>query len=298
MNKNKTLLALAFVILAVAPMSIILIGEQSNAYVSMSDDSARVWGEGFTTNGNGTLHVILKNNDEFNNSEQITLSVHDKTIDGPVLATSSPVIVPAGGTYEVQISFNIGSAGEHSLAVTGEPANQFPVDGQGNHANFISTVSVTVKESILSKPTTYIAIAVVAILIAIAVFMHMRNTPAKKPDTTFTELEEQKRASKGGADSAPKTSATEKKRYDKASTTEPPKATPKEKAKPAAEEKKSPKEKTQPKESTKPAQEEKKATTFTELEKEKSSKKDAVTNKESSSSEEPKKLKYVSSRRK
>ena len=263
MNKIKTIMALALIALAMVPMGLTLLSDESEAYLTINDG---IHGEGFATNSDGTLFLHISNDEEI--PITITLTV---IIDGneDEAKTFPDIEVKAGGG-DIELRFRVGGAGEHSVKVTGTPSSLF-------FPNNNNTGTINVKQSILDKPTTYIAIAVVVILIVIAFYLHMRNAPAKKPDTTFRELEEQKKASKGEVESAPKASATEKKRYDKASTTEPPNATPKEKAKPAPEEKK--------------------ATTFTELEKEKASKKETA-KKDSSSSDEPKKLKYVSSRRK
>jgi hypothetical protein len=277
MNKSKMIMALAFAILAIAPMSLVLISEQSEAYLTISDD---IRGDGFSTSGDGTLHIPFSNN----TGMDVTLTALIVKEGNNEVYRATNVIVPEGGGT-VDLHFKIGSKGDHNLTVVGEPNDAFYSPDGVSFVNS-NTVTISVKESVLSKPSTYVAIAVVAILIVIAAYMYMRNAPTKKPDTTFTELEQQKRVSKGEVDSAPKASATEKRRYDKASATEPPKEAPKEKA--------SKKEAVKPE----PAPEEKKATTFTELEKEKSAKKEASVKKDSSSSEEPKKLKYVSSRRK
>jgi len=274
MNHKKTLIALAVIALAAIPISIIM-NDGSDASVSIEDDS--VWGKGFTNTGDGTLFVVLKNTES--EDQIITIIV----TEGSKELTRTNVTVPADSTYTAEVRFRLGSVGSHNVTVTCEPYYLFPQLPNGTHVNS-NTAVITVTESILSKPSTYAAIAVVAILIVIAAFLYMRNAPTTKPDTTFTELDRQKKESRADAEEVPKASATERKRYKDSS------GRPKEAAKPPA-----------------PPPEEKKAASFTELDRQKKEKKEAPPpkqkespppKKKESSSEEPKKIKYVSSRRK
>jgi len=309
MNHKRIVIALAVFMIALTSVSIIG-SEESDAWVSIEDG---IRGEGFSTNSGGTLIIPIANTED----TPVTLTRIIVKENGEEVHRAYNVVVPAGGG-EVRLSFTLHGAGEHLLTITGEPSSLFYPNTDKN------TAVVKVTESVLSKPTTYIAIAVIAILIVIAFYMHLRNAPTKKPDTTFTELERQKRESREEeVVSTRKSSATEVKRYDKASSE--PQRPPEEKKtftelhkeknagkeqKPQKEkEKKAPafaglkREKSEPKEKKPAAQKkepEKKAASFTELEKEKSQKKEAsaTQKKESSSDEPPKKLKYVSSRRK
>lgn len=269
MNNNKTMIALAFVMLAIVPVSMVLMSDGSDADLTIEDG---MHGEGFATNSDGTLFVPIFNTEDL--PKTITLTV---IIDDNDERTFPNVEVPANGG-DIELRFRIGGAGEHTIKVIGKPADPsdrfFPIDNNDG--------TVNVKQSIMDKPATYIAIAVVVILIVIAFYMHTRNAPAKKPEITFTELEERKRASRGETKSTPNVSATERRRYNKASASEPSDATPKKKG-------------NAPEEKAAPAPVEKKASTFTELEREKAAEKES---KKDQSSEEPKKLKYVSSRRK
>jgi len=230
-------------------------------------DLGNIWGEGFTNTNDGTLFVTLKNT-EFSDQD-ITIVV---TSDSGKELARATVTVPASSTYTAELRFRLG-LGNHELTVTCTPATLFLPPG--SPINY-DTVTVSVDESLWSKPTTYAAIVVVALLIVIAFYLRMRSAPATKPDTTFTELERQKGA-KAEAAETPKASATERRKYRGSEES------PKESKKPAAKPPEPP--------------EEKKAASFTELEKQKGEKKETAPKKESSSGE-PKKLKYVSSRRK
>jgi len=267
MNQKRTMIALAVIMMTVLPMSLLMSGESdANLYL----DDGKVWGEGFTNTSDGTLSVSLRSDEPVDWGITITV-----TENGRELARTA-VVVPAGSTYVATLSFRLDSLGDHELTVTCTPASAFPSAGGGNLNS--QTITITVTESIWSKPATYAAIAVIAILIVIAVYLRMRNAPAKKPDVTFTELE-QRKESREDAEEKPKASVTERKRY-KGSEAKPKEAKPKE-TKPSA------------------PPEKKEAGTFTELEKQKKEeKKEAPPKKKEASSGEPKKLKYVSSRRK
>jgi len=286
MNHKLTLVVIAVIIMAAIPIGIIM-SENSNANVSVDDT---ISGSGFTTTSDGTLHVPLKITTPLSDPQQITITVTDSN-GNPV--ASAPATIPAGdynasapSIYTLDISFRLSSAGSHTLTVTCTPKEVFQQDVNGNtiYANW-NTVTINVTQNIWSKTSTYAAIIVVVILIVIAIYLHMRNAPVKKPDTTFTDLERQKKESKGEVEEAPKTSATERKRYKSSGSDGSPK--PKEAAKSSK---------------TSAPPEEKKAATFTELEKQKSEKKavepKSEPKKDDSSSGEPKKIKYVSSRRK
>jgi len=262
MNHKRTIIALAAILMAIVPVGIIM-SDGSDA----SMDLGKIWGEGFTNTSDGTLFVTLKNTEY--SDQEITIVV---TSDSGRELARATVTVPANSTYTAELRFGLG-LGSHDLTVTCTPAILFvPPDSPINY----DTVNLNVTESLWSKPTNNGAIIAVALLIVIAFYLRMRNAPATKPDTTFTELERQKESKTETAET-PRASATERRRYR--GSEEPPKEAKKPVAKPP-----------EP-----PA--EKKAASFTELEKQKSEKKETAPKKESSS-EEPKKLKYVSSRRK
>lgn len=260
MNHKKTLIVLAIAMMAMIPVSIMM-SDESDAGMEIRD----AWGDGFSNNGDGTLFIVLKNTES--SDTDITITVKE---DGRELAKETVTVPADTESYTAELRFRIDGLGSHDLTITCEPVNLFPIPPSGDPLNYWN-VTVNVGESIWTKPSTYAAIIVVALLIVIAAYLRMRNAPATKPDTTFTELEKQKGGSTREAESKPKASATERRRY----------STPSEPSKPPVAE-------------APPAPpKEKKASSFTELDKEK---------KESASkpktSEEPKKLKYVSSRRK
>jgi Predicted membrane protein len=275
MNHKKTIVALTVVMMAFISLSAIA-GEDSDAVVAISDG---LRAEGFANNSDGTLIINFNNMDGVD--REIIITVTDLNDPGKVYVTRT-VTVPDGKT-DVPISFRISDSGDHEVRITCEPQGLFYFDGTKYLNN--QTMIISVSQSIWSNMTTYIAIAVVAILIVIAAVLKMRSAPATKPDTTFTELEKQK-DSKPVNEDVPQT--TSRRRYNEEKSApvqketkatsftelEKSKAEPKPKAKPAKEEKS--KAEPKPKDS-KPAKEEKK---------------------KEDPKEQPKKIKYVSSRRK
>lgn len=140
------------------------------------------------------------------------------------------------GTNTVEISFSLG-AGSHTVIVKASSEDTVFDAGADSFE-----LKISVEESVWSNVTTYLALIAVIIIVAIGVFYYIRNKPKSAPTTTFTELEEQKKAEKP-AEPAKKSTGTEKRRY----------------VEPSAE---------------KPAEpEEKKAASFTELEQQKKSEK-------------------------
>jgi len=276
MNHKKTIVALTVVMMAFISFSAIA-SEDSDAMMAISDNPRA---EGFANNSDGTLIINFNNTDGVDT--QIKITVTD--LNTSKVYTTQTVTVPEGKN-DIRISFRIGDSGAHEVLITCEPQELFPPFGT-EYLNR-QTMTINVSQSIWSNTTTYIAIAVVAILIVIAAVIKMRSAPATKPDTTFTELEKQKE-SKPVNEDVPQT--TSRRRYNEEKPApvqketkatsftelEKNKAEPKPKAKPAKEEK----SKAEPKpRDSKPAKEEKKE-------------------KKEDPSEQPKKIKYVSSRRK
>jgi len=291
MNHKLTLIAVAVIIMAVIPIGIVM-SNGSDAAVTFDENNHPAYGTGFTTSSDGTLHIPLMISDPFQDDRSITITVTDSN-NNNVIRTADDTIPAGASSYMAEITFRLGGVGSHTVNISITPEDMFPEitlsDNSIGHANTISNVTINVTQTIWSKTSTYIAIIVVVLLVVIAVYLHMRNAPVKKPETTFTDLERQKKEAKGGAEEAPRSSATERKRYKDSGSDGPP----------------------QPKETLKASKaskasappEEKKATTFTDLEKQKNEKKaaepkKAEPKKEEPSSEEPKKIKYVSSRRK
>jgi hypothetical protein len=296
MNHKRTIIALAVIVMAIASMSLIM-SDSSDARMTFG----KAYGDGFSNTGDGTLFVPLYNEGDAPQVIEITVTYRET---GKELIKQTVTVQPTtpGNPYVLELRFKIDRPGDHTLRITGTPAAAFPSTEGGANVNYIY-VDVNVSESIWSKTTTYLAIAAIAILIVIAAYMRIRSSSATKPEMTFTELERQQKESRGEAEEKPRSSATEKRKYKESESSK--KSSKKQQAPPP----------------------EKKEPTFTELENQKkaeaSSKKGAEPPpqkkaepapqkkqepapqkkqepppKKDKPQEEPKKLKYVSSRRK
>ena len=260
MDHKKAIAALTVMMMAFISLSVVT-ADESDAYVTIEDD---IKAYGFTNNGNGTLEILFKSSEANDTMITIVVTLVDS---GDVVAREDINIPP--GEYVATLNFKITSIGDHEILITCEPVGMFPSPG-GISMN-TQKLTIVVTESIWSKWTTFAAIGIIVLLIAIAAFIKMRNAPATKPDITFTQLERQKDKEDDDRQETPRT--TQRRRYEESTPA------PKKEAKPAS---------------------------FTELEKQKS---EPVPIKEpvkevkkeptkKANSEPPKKLKYVSSRRK
>ena len=116
----------------------------------------------------------------------------------------------------IKIASGVLSVGHHELRVSCTSTDSSnPVSGKDTF-----TVSIDVKESLVSKWTTYVIIAIVVIIIAILAYIKIRDTPKSENTMTFEELEAQRKAemaekaekkkNKSSSTSGP---STERKRY-------------------------------------------------------------------------------------
>ncbi|MDR2846572.1 MAG: hypothetical protein LBV63_04750 [Candidatus Methanoplasma sp.] len=270
MNFKKLMMVLA--VLAVFATPFTVLADSSDAYIEI-DANRDLYGSGFTNSGSGTLHIPLSSTEGTDVNITITVTYKDSgdRVTDPVTFT-----VPAGSKdFVAEMSFRISDVGSHELQITCTPATLFPLTN-------VDTVTVTVNQTIWSQWTTFAAIGIVALLIVIAAFIRMRSVPTTKPDTTFTELEKGRGSVEKAEPEKKPTVSTERKRYNTSSE-------------PAKSDTKKSEKKPEPK----PEPQEKKTESFTELQKQKSEKKAIREAEEKPSKDgEPKKLKYVSSRRK
>ena len=196
--KTAIAVALLLVVLAV-PMS------ESDADLTITDTGSDAK---FDTFNGGSLSFVVNNT-----ADACTIDVTVKN-GSKVVATADDYPIAAEGKTTVTVNMkDFTTAGTYDLVVTCESdsGNTFP-DGRNNF-----NVHVVVEKNVLSNWTTYVVIIVAVIAIAIIVFIKMRETPKKKPDMTFEQLEEERKAKmaskaekKASKDVAP---STERKKY-------------------------------------------------------------------------------------
>lgn len=286
MKTKNTIIILAAIMLTLVPALSLVDEDDSDATVSFINVT-----QGKITSDGGDLYVEFKNDESAERTVTITVT---NSNTGAVVGTATVTIPASTENYKATVHVNFGGTGEYNAKITCTPSSYF--DPGINY----TTEIVTVTDSIWSSWTAYAAIAIVVILVVIAVFLHMRNAPKIKPDTTFTELESEKNEGKP-AKTEERVPSTERKRY-KTNSLEKEKTA--KKSEPVKEESRS-KKKEEPKkvepvkEESKPKKkEEPKAQSFTEIEEKKKTSTKEKKDPASSDPEESKKLKYVSSRRK
>ena len=98
------------------------------------------------------------------------------------------------GKIVVEFSFRIQNQGNQYVEVIAEPSDAFPSGAR------TGSLTINVASSIWAEATTYIAIVVVIIIIALAAFLKMRSNPVSKASSTktFTQLDAEKKASRSG----------------------------------------------------------------------------------------------------
>lgn len=281
MKTRNTIIILAALMLTLVPALSLIDEDNSDATVSFVNVT-----QGKITSDGGDLYVEFMNDES---AERIVTITVTNSNTGAVVGTTTVTIPADVANYKATVHVNFGGTGEYNAKIACTPSSYF--DPGINY----TTTTVTVTDSIWSSWTAYAAIAIVVILVVIAVFLHMRNAPKIKPDKTFTELETEKNEGKP-VKTEERISSTERKRYKTNSLEKEQTA---KKVEPVKEESK-PKKKVEPvKEEPKPKKkEEPKAQSFTDIEEKKKTSTKEKKDSAPSDSEEPKKLKYVSSRRK
>ncbi len=250
MNAKKTLIIAVIMMLAVLPAIGLIDDSGSDATISIDGNVTQGT---ITSDSGGDIYIKLESTED--EDVDITITVTNSNTGDTVGETT--VTIPANEDITASVHVNFGSAGTYNAKITCTPSTYF------ENVNY-TTATITVTDSIWSNWTSYAAIIVVVLLVVIALVLHMRSAPKIKPDTTFTQLEEQQKepASKSGESAQ---HSTTRKKYKSSEASKPSEEAP---------------VKSEPK----------KAQNFTELEKQKKS--------SESDESEPKKLKYVSSRRK
>ncbi|MGI5964354.1 MAG: hypothetical protein ACOX8L_00620 [Candidatus Methanomethylophilaceae archaeon] len=215
--KNKIILAATvLVIAAVLPFAGIIDSDEADsapASSSLMILTSDIGYGGFDNRTEGHLDVPIINNNAEEAKVRVYVTYQNSTDQ---LASTEITVSGNGGITVASLVFMIGSSGEKSLTVHGEsltPEVEFVTDSYGNSLNYANVV-INVNHSIWSDWTTYVAIILVVILIAVAFYVRGRNVPKKEKTMTFTEMEQQER-NRRSAKEAPKTTktTTERRRY-------------------------------------------------------------------------------------
>ncbi|MBO4797720.1 MAG: hypothetical protein J5494_02965 [Candidatus Methanomethylophilaceae archaeon] len=191
------------VLLIISVLALAVPASASDAVLTVTDTGS---GDSFDTFNGGSLHFTISNSGSACTAD-ITVKNGSQTV-----AESKAYPIAGEGTTEVRIDMkNFTREGTYNLdiyCVSNDSGN--PFDESGHFSR-----NITVEKNVLSNWTTYVVIIVAIIAVAIIVYIKMRETPKKKSDMTFEQLEaeRQAKAAKKKTSSTEPAPSTERKRY-------------------------------------------------------------------------------------
>jgi|GEM_PF-1193283 len=199
---SKKIVALALV-LSFLVLPLAFAGSSSAADLQFDNSQSRVGS--FTQGSSGSVTVFLQNTTD--SPISATVYVAFPNSDSPRLAQTQ-VTVPGNdadgnpGVAEVSLSFRIDSPGTHWVRVWAT----YMAEDPSNPGSYVETpllvpeiLEIHVNSSIWSNTSTYIAIVVVILVVAVAVYFLKIRNPSKKNDVaagTFTAMESRRLAKK------------------------------------------------------------------------------------------------------
>jgi len=187
MSQSKNI-AVVLIAIFVASAALSIFADDSAAVddISMGNFSS----SGFSDNSDGTLSFNVTCN-----SGDARLNFVVK--EGSQIVGSATEDLRNGESRTIGISFRLGT-GSHDLVVT---ASGNWIDQDGNYIGTIaesdvsgsgSSIHVDVSASFWSGWVPYVALVFVALVIALMLYIWIRNRPKSKPALTFSDLEEGK----------------------------------------------------------------------------------------------------------
>lgn len=192
-NKKMKKFTAMFAVLVMLLTAFAVVAETEDADASVAIDQTGVSVSGFKQDKTGTLHVPVNCTEA---SDTVTIKVSE---NGNEIATQTFEVV--NGIQTLDISFKL-HRGDHVLDIQSTDSN--------GDSTYATTGTFHVSKNVWSNVTTYLAIALIAIIIIIIAAVYIRANPRNKPTTTFTELEKQKNEAKKEAE----LTKTSKKEYD------------------------------------------------------------------------------------
>lgn len=170
--------AIVAIVALLAAVAVPVCVEDSNAIAYLDTPDAQE----FDNMSGGTLKFTVNNTR--GGSFEMDVSVFE---DGKEVASEKGIQIPANQKTEISVDMSdFTSVGTHTLTVKCTPEGQF------EKSEF--TVTVDVKKNLLSDWITYVVILIVVIVIAVFAYLKIRDSPKKKTEMTFEQLEEQRKA--------------------------------------------------------------------------------------------------------
>ncbi len=170
--------AIVAIVALLATVAVPVCVEDSDALASIDrPDSLE-----FDNMSGGTLKFVVDNTR--GGSFEMDVSVLE---DGKEVASEKGIQIPASQKTEVSVDMSdFKTVGTHTLKVVCTPENQLE--------NNEFTLTVDVEKNLLSDWVTYVVILIVVIVIAVFAYLKIRDSPKKKTEMTFEQLEEQRKA--------------------------------------------------------------------------------------------------------
>ena len=169
---------IALVAVAVLALAVVPFGDADGAYVE-KDDTFK-----FDNMSGGTLRFTVVNTGAGASTFTMDVSV---TENNKVVASVEGISIPAGERTEVSIKMSdFKSVGTHTLNVV------CTADGYLENPSF--NVTVEVSKNLLSDWLTYVVILIVVIVVAVFAYLKIRDSPKKKTEMTFEQLEAERKA--------------------------------------------------------------------------------------------------------
>lgn len=191
---------IAFAILAVLAVMMVPAFDSDGASIDTPDGTFE-----FDNRNGGTLTFTVNNTNGGSFVMNVVVQENGRTV-----ASVEDIDVPAGERVVVSVPMgDFKDVGTHQVRVICTPAGNF----EGNEFN----AEIKVGKNLLNNAATYIVIAIVIIVIAVFAYLKIRDSPKKKTEMTFEQLEAERKAEmaaksdkRKSKDAAP---TTERQRY-------------------------------------------------------------------------------------
>ncbi len=194
---GRIITAIALVVVALSIIPVAVEDSEGATYISYDSNSFEIESDG------GYISFHVQSDTSFSMHVQVDVKSSTKTWT----SQTDVEIVPGDNKVSVHIAGR--DAGTYSITVTCTPERYFDESNTFN-------ATLTVTTGILYRWTTWAVVIAVIIVVAILVYLRIRDSSIRRqPEMTFEELEEQRKAEMAakGAKRSSGSGSTERQRY-------------------------------------------------------------------------------------